>query len=126
MPARAHLLICLLPLALAGPACAVGISAGRFAGTFDRSLTASGPLELEVSSWYGHLRARPGPCCAVQVLLRVRLRRGPWAALVRGSPADRLGAIYRNPPILHDGKLFDVGPQRWNHCLNVISLSYDR
>jgi hypothetical protein len=44
MSARTRLLASLLPLALAGPACDVGISAGGFEGTFDRTLTVSGPV----------------------------------------------------------------------------------
>jgi hypothetical protein len=125
MPARAHLLICLLPLALAGPACDVGISAGGFEGTFDRSLTVSGPLELEVSSGSGNIYVRTGPGGTVQVHGRVRASGGPWAALSGRSAEERIREIERNPPIVQDGNRIEIGPKRWNDGWNGISISYE-
>lgn len=125
MPARAHLLVCLLPLALAGPACDVGISAGGFEGTFDRSLTVSGPLELEVSSGSGNIYVRTGPAGTVQVHGRVRASGGPWATLNGSSAEDRIREIERNPPIVQDGNRIEIGPKRWNDGWNGISISYE-
>lgn len=125
MPARAHLFACLLPLALAGPACDVGISAGGFEGTFDRSLTVSGPLELEVSSGSGNIYVRTGPGGAVRVHGRVRASGGAWAGLSGRSAEERIREIERNPPIVQDGNRVEVGPKRWSDGWNGLSISYE-
>ena len=125
MTARARLIACLLPLALAGPACDVGISAGGFEGTFDRSLTVSGPLELEVTSGSGNIYVRTGPVGTVQVHGRVRASNGPWASLSGRSAEDRIREIERNPPIVQDGNRIEIGPKRWNDGWNNISISYE-
>jgi hypothetical protein len=125
MPARARLLVCLLPLALAGPACDVGISAGGFEGTFDRSLRVSGPLELEVSSGSGNIYVRTGPGGTVQVHGRLRASGGAWASLSGRSAEDRIREIERNPPIVQEGNRIEIGPKRWNDGWNGISISYE-
>jgi hypothetical protein len=125
MTARARLLTCLLPLALAGPACDVGISAGGFEGTFDRSLTVSGPLELEVTSGSGNIYVRTGPDGEVQVHGRVRVSGGPWASLSGRSAEDRIREIERNPPIVQTGNRIEIGPRRGTDGWNGISVSYE-
>jgi hypothetical protein len=125
MPARARLLVCLLPLALAGPACDVGISAGGFEGAFDRSLRVSGPLELEVNSGSGNIYVRTGPGGTVQVHGRVRASGGPWATLSGRSAEERIREIERDPPIVQDGNRIEIGPKRWNDGWNGMSISYD-
>lgn len=65
MSAPARLLACLLPAVLAGSACDVAMSADGIDGAFERNLTVSGPLELEVGSGSGDIVVRPAqraPC----------------------------------------------------------------
>ena len=64
MSAPARLLACLLPAVLAGSACDVAMSADGIDGAFERNLTVSGPLELEVGSGSGDIVVRTGPAGA--------------------------------------------------------------
>jgi hypothetical protein len=125
MSARARLFVCLLPLALAGPACDIGISAGGVEGTFDRTLTVSGPLDLQVTSGSGNIFVRTGPDGAVQVHARVRASGGPWASLSGRSAEERIREIERNPPIVQEGNRIEIGPKRGNDGWNGISISYE-
>jgi len=104
MTARARLLACLLPAALAAPGCDIGISAGGLEGTFDRDLAVSGPLELEVTSGSGDIHIRTGADGTVHVHGR-DVRHWPVRlSLWRPVPAGSLlcdgrvlcgGAVYR-------------------------------
>ena len=125
MTARARLLACLLPLAFAGPACDVGISAGGFESTFDRSYAVSGPLELEVTSGSGNIYVRTGPDGVVQVHGRVRASGGPWVSLSGRGAESRIREIERNPPIVQTGNRIEIGPKRWNEGWNGVSISYE-
>ena len=125
MTARACLLACLLPAALAGPACEIGISAGGVEGAFDRDLSVSGPLELEVASGSGDIQIRTGRDGAVHVHGRMRSSNGPWANFSGTSPEQRIRELEQNPPIEQSGGRIQVGPKRWNEGWNNVSISYD-
>jgi hypothetical protein len=124
MTARVRLLVCLLPAALAGAACDIGISAGGFEGRFDRELKVSGPLELEVASGSGDIYIRTGPAGTVQVHGRVRAS-GGWVSFSGGSAEERIREIVENPPIEQSGNRIQVGPKRGNDGWNGVSISYE-
>jgi hypothetical protein len=125
MTARVRLLACLLPLGLAAPACDIGMSAGGFEGTFDRNLTVSGPLELEVASGSGDIYVRTGADDTVRIHGRVRASDGPWVVFTGASPEQRLREIVQNPPIEQSGNRIQIGPQRGDRGWNGISISYE-
>jgi DUF4097 and DUF4098 domain-containing protein YvlB len=125
MTARARLLACLLPAALAAPACDIGISAGGLEGTFDRDLAVSGPLELEVTSGSGDIHIRTGADGTVHVHGRMRTSNGPWANFNGTSAEQRIHELEQNPPIEQTGGRIQVGPKRWNDGWNNVSISYD-
>lgn len=124
MTARASLLACLLPMALAAPACEIGISAGGVEGTFDQDLTVSGPLELEVTSGSGHIQVRTGPDSRVHVHGRMRASSG-WVSLSGRSAEERIRDLEKNPPIEQSGNRIQVGANRGSDGWNNVSISYD-
>jgi hypothetical protein len=124
MSAHARLLACLLPAVLAGPACDVAISANAVEGRFERQLTISEPLELEVGSGSGDIIVRTGPAGAVHIEGRVRAS-SPWASFGGQSPSERVRQIEKDPPIEQVGNRIQVGPRRWNDGWNGISISYE-
>jgi hypothetical protein len=124
MSAHARLLTCLLPAVLAAPACDVAISADAVEGHFERQLTVSDSLELEVGSGSGDIIVRTGPAGAVQIKGRVRAS-NTWASFGGQSPAERVRQIEKDPPIEQMGNRIQVGPKRWNDSWNGISISYE-
>jgi hypothetical protein len=125
MTARTCVLACLLPAALAGSACDVAISADSVEGAFERQLTVSGPLELEVGSGSGDIVVHSGPAGTIQIKARVRASNAPWASLGGQSPSERVRQIEKDPPIEQVGNRVQVGPKRWNDGWNGISINYD-
>ena len=123
MTARACLLTCLVPLALAGTGCEIGIAAGGAEATFDRDFTVSGPVELDVASGSGNIQVRTGPAGAVQVHGRVRASAGHWISFSGGETgADAVKRIEQDPPIEQSGNRIRIGREsnRWNG----VSISY--
>jgi hypothetical protein len=127
MSARARLLACLLPLSLASAGCEIGIAAGRGAEvTFERDLTVSGPLELDVRSGSGNIVVRTGPAGVVQVQGRARSHMNPWISFSGESSDEALRHIEQNPPIEQTGNKIRIGHmdrERWDGW-NGISISY--
>jgi DUF4097 and DUF4098 domain-containing protein YvlB len=125
MTARAWLIACLLPAALVGSGCEIGISADGVEGTFDRDLTVSGPVELEVTSGSGNVIIRTGTDGAVHVHARLRSSNGPWASFSGTSPEQRIRELEKNPPIEQSGNRIQIGPKSWNEGWSNVSISYD-
>src|SRR5262245_19211093 len=117
MSAHVRLLACLLPAVLAAPACDVAISADAVEGHFERQLTVTEPLELEVGSGSGDIVVRTGPVGAVQIKGRIRAS-SAWASFGSQSPAERVRQIEKEPPIEQTGNRIQVGPKRWNEGWN--------
>jgi hypothetical protein len=126
MAARTRLLVCLVPAVLAGAACDVAISAGGIEGSFERTLTVSGPVELEVGSGSGDIVVHNGPAGAIHIKGRARASSSPWASFSGRSAAERIREIEQNPPIEQSGNQIRVGPREtnWNGW-NGISISYE-
>jgi len=124
MTNRARLLACLLPLALAGTGCEIGVAAGGAEATFDRELTVSGPVELDVASGSGDIRVRTGAAGSVQIHGRARSHAGSWISLSGESATELVRRVEQNPPIEQSGDRIRVGPREWTDRWNGVSISY--
>ena len=124
MTARACLLACLVPLALTGTACDIGVAAVGEEATFDRNLTVSGPVELDVMSGSGDIRVRTGPAGSIQIHGRARTHNGAWISFDGETGADTLRRIVKEPPIEQTGNRVRVGPREWTDRWNGVSISY--
>jgi hypothetical protein len=123
MTARARLLTCLVSLALAGTGCEIGIAAGDGAeATFERRLTVSGPVELEVSSGSGDIEVVTGAADTVHV--RGRARASQWISFNGEDGADAVRRIEKDPPIEQSGNRILIGRRDRDQRWNGVSISY--
>lgn len=93
-------------LAFVTTACAVDAQITSATGSFDRQLTVSGPVELDVRTGSGSIQIRRGGDNAVRVAGEIRAQRG---FLSDSTPADRIREIEANPPIEQKGNVIVVG-----------------
>lgn len=81
-------------------------------GTFERTLTVSGPVTLDVSANTGVIRVLKGEAGVVRIRGVVRARSSffPW-----GDLSGRIRRIETHPPIAQDGNAIGVGDvtDRW-------------
>lgn len=89
---------------------------------FDRTLTVSGPVTLNISTGSGDIHVTPGDTNTVVVHARVRAN-GGWFS---GSGADdRIKQIVDNPPIEQSGNAITIGKKQDWHWGNNISIDYE-
>lgn len=104
-----------LLLALASAGCAMGPSV---TGSFDRTLSVSGPIRLELSNASGDVSITGSADGKVHI-------HGTASASGMGfeSPDKRLNAVVSNPPIEQRGSTIHIGEEMRRHLHNV-SVSY--
>ncbi len=99
--------------------------------TFERTLTVTGPVTLNVSANSGVIRIIPGEAGSVRVRGVARARSFLSIGIfVGGTPMERLRRIESNPPIMQDGDAIAVGDvaDRWllrgiNLLLEIVTPS---
>jgi hypothetical protein len=94
----------LAPALLAGP-----LPAFQVQGSFDRSLTVSGPVELDLKTDSGGIVVTQGPGGSVHVRAALKAHRGAW---VPRDVEERIREIERNPPIEQNGNHIRIGNAR--------------
>jgi DUF4097 and DUF4098 domain-containing protein YvlB len=87
-------------------ACAVDAQGTSATGTFNRQLTVSGPVELDVRTGSGSIEIRRGEANAVRVAGEIRAQRGFWNDV---SAEDRVREIASTPPIEQEGNVIRIG-----------------
>lgn len=88
-------------LALACGGCFLGPAA---TGEFDRTLTVSGPVHLELHTGAGSVEVRSGAAGTVRIHAEVRVR-----SFFGEDPDGRLKEIMDNPPVSQSGDLIRIG-----------------
>jgi DUF4097 and DUF4098 domain-containing protein YvlB len=89
--------------------------------TFERTLSVSGPVELDVATGSGSIAIRPGDSATVRILGTVRARRS-----ARGDADQRVRSVTANPPIEQAGnsiRIRQIDEGNWRD--NQISVSYE-
>lgn len=86
-------------------------------GTFDRTLTVTGPVRLELSNGSGAVQISGGQSGQVKIHAEVRV-----GGFLFGSPQQRLADILANPPIEQRGDMIRIGKD--GRRLRNISISY--
>ena len=113
----------LLACALATNACMVIDAQGQRAeGSFARTLSVSGPLDLDVQTGSGDIEVRIGQPGTVQVEARIRA----WAR-DGADAAARVREVESDPPVEQSGDTIRLGVRRndkWNWDLGAVSISY--
>jgi hypothetical protein len=111
-------LVCGL-MAVAGPGCGVYASMPA-EGSFDRTLTVNGPVDLEITSGSGGVRIDAGPVDTVHVVARIRAN--PWFS---SDVESRVRRIEANPPIEQNGNTILIGRNGDEELFRNVSIGYD-
>lgn len=105
-------------------ACGVSASWGpRAEATFDRTLTVSGKVDLDVTSGSGRIEVRRGQTGRIEIHGRVTA--SDWS--LRGgklSPEERVKRIQANPPIEQTGGRIRIGHIQDEDLQRNVSISY--
>jgi hypothetical protein len=97
--------------------------AQQVTGSFDRTLTVTAPVDLEVRSGSGSIEVRTGQAGRVEISGRVRA--GDWGVFRSGSSAqERVRRVEANPPIEQAGNRVTVGRLDDEELKNNVSISY--
>ncbi|RPI55147.1 MAG: hypothetical protein EHM55_08755 [Acidobacteria bacterium] len=94
----------------------------RARGSFERTLTVNGPVDLSVRTGSGDIQIRTGSGDRVQVIGRISASHS-WNT--SESPADRVRRIEGAPPITQNGNVIDIGQTRGDDTYNNVSISYE-
>lgn len=100
---------------------ATALLAAEERGSFDRTLTVSGPVELSVQSASGHIHVHAGAGGTVVIHGEIR---ADWS-MMSGSAADQIHRVEQNPPIEQSGNSIHIGHTGDSELLRHLSISYD-
>jgi hypothetical protein len=107
-------------VALSAAALAIPAMALASDGTFDKTLSVNGPVQLEVSTGSGYVHVNPGSDNQVHIVGHVRASHG-WGM---GSSEEQVQKVVDNPPIQQSGNTIRVG-QMHETWFNHVSIDYD-
>jgi hypothetical protein len=88
-------------------------------GTFDKTLSVNGTVQLEVSTGSGYVHVSPGADNQVHIIGHVHANHG-WM----GSNDDQVQKVVDNPPIQQSGNSIRIG-QMHDSWFNHVSIDYD-
>jgi DUF4097 and DUF4098 domain-containing protein YvlB len=91
-------------------------------GSFERSLSVTGPVTLDVKTGSGNIDIRTGGASAVNI--RGRIRVSNWR-LSEDEAMRRIHALESNPPIEQDGNTIRVGHIQDPSLRRNVSISYE-
>ena len=110
----------LLAIALFAAFSAVRASADA-EGHFDRTLSVSGAVDMDVQTGSGEIVVRPGSSGKVEV--HGKIRASGWH--VGGDVEQRIHELETNPPIEQNGNTIRIGHVEDHERLRNISISYE-
>ncbi len=108
------------PLALLLVACGALAADETAQGSFERTLTVTAPVDLEVTSGSGDIQVQPGDSGQVHVRAKVTARRGTVA-----EAAEVVKRIEANPPIEQTGSSVRIGHIEVEELRNRVSIDYE-
>ena len=89
-------------------------------GTFDKTLSVNGSVQLEVSTGSGYVHVNPGSDNQVHIIGHVHANHN-WMG---GNSDEQVRHIVDNPPIQQSGNTIRVGEMH-ESSLNHVSIDYD-
>lgn len=90
-------------------------------GHFDRTLTVTGPVSLDVQTGSGDVAVHPGAAGTVQI--HATIRASGWH--MGGEVEQRIHQIETNPPVEQNGNTIRIGHAQDRDLYRNISISYD-
>src|SRR5690242_1289795 len=104
-------------MALAVAGCDVEARSGD--GSFDRTLSVTGPVELDVRTNAGGIRIDAGGSDSVHIVGRIRIND------ILSDPTDRIRRIEASPPIQQDGHAIRIGEVEGNSLYQHVRIGYE-
>ncbi|HMK31626.1 MAG TPA: DUF4097 family beta strand repeat-containing protein [Terriglobales bacterium] len=93
----------------------------RAEGSFDRTLSVSGPVDLDVETGSGSIEIRSAAASSVVIHGHIRVSGWSWFG---GDSGDRVTRLEKNPPIEQNGNSIRIGRiHDWDLRQNI-SISY--
>ena len=89
-------------------------------GRFERTLSVTGPVELDVRTGSGGIRIESGPVNTVHVVARIRA--SDW---FDDDAARRVKDIEEHPPIAQEGQAIRIGPTGADDRYQHVSIGYE-
>jgi DUF4097 and DUF4098 domain-containing protein YvlB len=89
-------------------------------GKFDRTLTVTGPVDLDVNTGSGRIAVRVGSSSAVQISGLIRAN-DDW----RNNAQEKVRYLMANPPIEQTGNTIRIGRISDSAYRNNVSISYE-
>jgi hypothetical protein len=93
----------------------------RARGSFERTLTVDGPVELSVRSGSGGIEIRTGSGDRVQVIGKV----SAGSSREGLDPAERVRKVEAAPPITQEGNVIRIGDTNDDPTYRNVSISYE-
>jgi DUF4097 and DUF4098 domain-containing protein YvlB len=108
-------------LAFAASGCNFNVDAVSAEGDFDRTLTVTGPVDLNVRSGAGTIEIRPGIDGVVHIIGHVR----SGLSFDQGDATGHIRDIVETPPIVQQGNRIDIGNTNGDVRYQNAQISYD-
>jgi DUF4097 and DUF4098 domain-containing protein YvlB len=93
----------------------------RARGTFERTLTVNGPVELSIRTGSGSIEIRTGGSDRVQIVGRVSAGTSRDAL----DPAERVRRVESAPPIAQTGNIIHIGHTNDDPIYRNVAISYE-
>lgn len=93
----------------------------RAQGSFERTLTVNGPVELSVRTGSGSIQIRTGTADRVQITGRV----STGSSRDGLDPAERVRRVEAAPPIVQTGNIVRIGDTNDDPLYRNVSISYE-
>jgi hypothetical protein len=106
-------------LALAGIIVTTGVLWGDEQGSFERTLTVNGPVDLDVATDSGGITVMPGPAGSVRVHATLKAQHG-W--LDFSDAEAHIRELERNPPVEQTGNRVRIGYVHGRDLLRGVSM----
>jgi DUF4097 and DUF4098 domain-containing protein YvlB len=106
--------------ALAFAGLALQLAAAERAGSFDRTLTVTGAVDLDVETGSGRIEVRPGDTSTVRIHGVIRAQNDFF-----GGDGNRIHEIETNPPISQTGNSIRIGMPHDDWLRRHVSISYE-
>ena len=100
------------------------VHAQRAEGAFQKTLTVSGPADVDVVTGSGSIEIRQGAAGRVDVSARIRANDGWGWRRTQLSPEERVRRIEANPPVQQEGTKVRIGYITQEELRDSVSVSY--
>jgi len=99
-----------------------GICAARSEGSFDRSVSVSGPVDLDIMTDSGGITVTPGSSGSVHIHAILKAEHGWFGS---SDVEQHIRELERNPPIEQNGNQIRIGYVRDRNLLKNISMQLE-